>query len=277
MNEKIETSSKINWMHLVNPSHEEIEKIADEYDFHELIVDDLTETGTQDKIDVYDDYLFLVIHFPKFDKVTGRYVHNEFNIVLGKNFIVSTSRFNTSQIAKIKDSFHEDISEAEPDEKYMNSPYYILYKLVDGMYDKVLKSLSSFTKEVMTLEDEMFETNMNPKGILEDLVTKRRNSIFLKSIFMPQGEIIDELHDSTLKFFGGEFDVYFEDLAYKIDKISNQVTNLYQNIGSLADTYNTLTTIETNKTVGVLTIFTAIVGTMTFVTGLYGMNVKLPL
>jgi len=276
MSENLFSLWKTKRIHMVNPSEENIEKLSKQYDFHELIVDDMMESWTHDKIDVYENYIFLVINFPKYDKKRQRYALNEFNIVLWRNFIVSISRYSTSEISTIRQSYKEDVEKAEKDETYMISPYYILYKLVDGMYDKALKSLNKFTKEVMSLEEDMFDHEWVSKGILEEIVTKKRNSIFLKSAFMPQTEIIDELQESTMKFFGGEFDVYFEDLAYKIDKIRNHIMNLYQNIDSLSDTYNTLMTMKTNKIVWVLTIFTAIVWSMTFVTGLYGMNVRLP-
>ncbi|HKL44389.1 MAG TPA: CorA family divalent cation transporter, partial [Candidatus Absconditabacterales bacterium] len=41
-------------------------------------------------------------------------------------------------------------------------------------------------------------------------------------------------------------------------------------------TYNSLMSIKTNSMISILTIFTAIIGIMTFITGLYGMNVSLP-
>jgi magnesium transporter len=72
----------MNRFHASNPSLKELNKIKDMYDLHEIIEDDLYEANTQDKIDVYDDFIFLVLHFPKFNNRTKTYFSNEFNIIL---------------------------------------------------------------------------------------------------------------------------------------------------------------------------------------------------
>lgn len=156
--------------------------------------------------------------------------------------------------------------EGDSEEDYKVSPYYVLYKLLDGMYDKVLKSLVRFNSDITILEEKMFDNDSIPKDLLESLMIKRRNAIFLKHAFSPHSEIITELQKSALKFFKGELDVYFEDMQYKIDKVTSHVSIIYQHTGSLSDTYNTLMNMKTNTVVGVLAIFTAIVGTMTFIT-----------
>jgi magnesium transporter len=79
---KILSIDGMSWMHFYHPSKEEIKEIVDTYDVHELIEDDIAEKTTQDKIDVYDDCIFLVLHFPKYDKKTEKYLSNEFNIIL---------------------------------------------------------------------------------------------------------------------------------------------------------------------------------------------------
>ncbi len=48
-------------------------------------------------------------------------------------------------------------------------------------------------------------------------------------------------------------------------------------VTALADTYNALMNIKTNAMIGVLTIFTAITSVLTLISGIYGMNIDLPL
>jgi len=71
-------------------------------------------------------------------------------------------------------------------------------------------------------------------------------------------------------------DVYFEDLAYKIDKILNTVEIIHEDIESLYDTYNAMVNMRTNTIITVLTTFTALMGIMTLISGIFGMNVPLP-
>jgi magnesium transporter len=58
---------------MVNPHDDEVDEIVKKYDFHEIIEEDLKEENTHDKIDAYDDYVFLVLHFPKFNERKEKY------------------------------------------------------------------------------------------------------------------------------------------------------------------------------------------------------------
>jgi len=80
----------------------------------------------------------------------------------------------------------------------------------------------------------------------------------LKHTFAPHKEILDELQNALPKFYKEDLDVYFEDLVYKFDKITNTIAISFENIASLADTYNSLMNIKTNSMITVLTIFSAI-------------------
>lgn len=56
------------WFHCSNPSDKDINELVERYDLHEIIEEDISEVNTQDKVDVYDDSIFLVLHFPKFNQ-----------------------------------------------------------------------------------------------------------------------------------------------------------------------------------------------------------------
>ncbi len=248
----------------------------DKYDLHELIEEDLMEAATQDKIDVYDQCLFVVLNFPKFNTDRHKYMPNEFNMILWKDYIVTLTKYKSNHIDKIKDEYKQTLEELEKDEKYKISPYYILYRVIDEMYDKVLRGLRTFWRDLTHIEESIFENHKLDKSLLEQIMQKRRNIVMLKHTILPHQEIIDQIQEETTKFYGGELDVYFEDLAYKIDKIMGQIAVQSENIDSLYDVYNAMVSMKTNSIITILTIFTAIIWMMTLITGFYGMNIWLP-
>lgn len=272
--EKILKIGGVTWFHTANPSDKDLEEIKSKYDLHEIIEDDISETNTQDKIDIYDESIFLVLHFPKFDNKTKTYYSNEFNIILWKDFVVSITGYETNHIDKIRKEYFDDLRVG--DDKFKVSPYYLLYVMIDVMYDKVLLVLNKFKKDLHDIESGVFQWTKLNQSLIEKLLIKRRNWIVLKHIMLPQQEILDELNKVILEKYGGELDVYFEDLQYKQDKIMSNIDIENENIQTLSDTYNSLMSIRTNSMISILTIVTAIFGIMTFLTGLYGMNILLP-
>lgn len=183
------------------PSKEYIDELVNTYDLHELIEEDIVSQVAQDKIDVYDNCLFIVLHFPKYQTNLQKYVVNEFSIILGKDFIVSLTRYKTNHIETIKSDYEKEILRMTDDEKFKFSPYYILYMIMDEMYVKILHALRNFTADLRDVEDTVFSTRKLDKSILEQIMIKRRNIVALKHMIMPQREILKQLQQETLKFF----------------------------------------------------------------------------
>lgn len=264
------------WIHLVDPDEKQIDKLVDKYDLHEIIEQDFLDFTTQDKIDTYDDCLFLVMRFPKYNTRTKKHFANQMHAILWKNFIITVTSYVTNNVEKIQNQYREEIAEAEDDEKFKLSPYYILYKIIDAMYDKVLTWMTKFNQDLVKIEDSaMDESSVTPET-LSELLIKKRSAVLMKHIITPHSEILSELQTATMNFYEWDLDVYFEDLQYKTDKILSLVSIAYENTESLFDVSDTLTTIRTNKTISILTIFTVILWILTRISGLYGMNVVLP-
>lgn len=254
----------------------EVSSIVEKYSLHEIVAQDLMEKNTQAKMDVYDDRIFLVVHFPKYNSKNDKYLINEFNIILGKGLLVMLSTYVSTHITTIKNEFAELVANDDTNDAFKISPYYVLYKFFDVMYDKVLLWNKFFTQDIARLEEDLFDTPWLDLKLLESIMIKKRNLVALKHMITPHEEIIQELHTETIKLFKGQFDVYFEDLAYKIDKIESVLSIQSENLDSLYDTYNTMVNMRTNRVITILTVFTALLWILTLVTWFYGMNVPLP-
>lgn len=250
---------RVSWIHFQNPKKSELIEIGEDYDLHEIIIDDILEYGVQDKIDTYDNNIYMVFHFPKYDEKQKRYISNELNVILGKNYIITISSHQTTHLERIREEYIKETQDIEDHEKYKISPYYILFKIIDVMFDKTLRILNKSNKDIVALEEEIFSKNGLSKKLLEDMMIKRRNLVFLKHLFIPQEEIISELQKTIEKFYDGELDLYFEDLQFKLDKIDNNINVLTKNLSSLSEIYNNLMNIRLNGVIGTLTAFTLII------------------
>ena len=268
---------KIKWIHLSKPTHHELEEAIKNLDLHEMVEQDLIEPSAHDKIDVYDDCIFLVIHFPKYNEKLWKYLSNEMNIILGRDFIITITKYPTNNIEKIRQEYEQEIKEEwEEAEEYKISPYYILYKIIDVMYDKILLGLNKFNLDLMEMEKQVFDKSFVDTDLLKKVLIKKRNTVLLKTIISPQEEILVELQKVTANFYEGDLDVYFEDLEYKTSKILGHISIIHENIDSIGEIFNTLTNMMTNKNIGILTVLTVIIWIMTMISGIYGMNIWLP-
>ena len=80
---------QLKWQHITNPSEEDYKYLSEEYQVHPLDIDDCRETNQRPKIDEYDDYYFIILHFPYFDKENKFVRIREVKIFWGKNYIIT--------------------------------------------------------------------------------------------------------------------------------------------------------------------------------------------
>jgi len=61
-------SSGLRWVNIERPGSLERTWLEEHFDFHALDLEDVLSRNQRPKIDVYDDYLFIVLHLPVFDR-----------------------------------------------------------------------------------------------------------------------------------------------------------------------------------------------------------------
>ena len=59
---------KMKWIYLSRPDRRQLEDMVKGLDLHEMVEQDILEPSAHDKIDIYDDCIFLVMHFPKYNE-----------------------------------------------------------------------------------------------------------------------------------------------------------------------------------------------------------------
>src|ERR1044072_5060124 len=73
----------LRWTNIEHPGPQERAWIEEHFDFPALDLEDVLSRNQRPKIDVYDDYLFIVLHFPVFDSSAGRLGAGEPDLLRG--------------------------------------------------------------------------------------------------------------------------------------------------------------------------------------------------
>ncbi len=269
------------WIHLKNSTRSELENIQKEYDFHELIMEDLIELSWENKVEYYedDDAVTILLNFPKYDVKTEKYIHNPFVIVVSHSFVLSIWKYNSRHIDTLAKLAQQKTYLADDN----STPTFdLVYDIIDTMYDKSVKWLNKASQDVLHLQDHIETHKDIDKDLLEDLMGKKINMITLQHIFRPQRQTLHEFKAILKKVLRTDREevedarLYIEDLDAKLDKILDNISLNYESLKSLAETYSSLIDLQTNKTISRLTVVTVGTGFMAVIAWLFGMNVPIP-
>ncbi|MDD2870708.1 MAG: magnesium transporter CorA family protein [Candidatus Gracilibacteria bacterium] len=263
----------ITWIDGYNLEKKEIYNVLKEHDFHELDIEACMEENQRARIDSYEDYFFMVLHFPKYIVKTKTYELNEFNIFLKKDLLITFRNFPGIHIDKIFTKYEkQDFYDGEHTVLYSG---YILYEIIEAMLEKIFNSINNSKKDINLLEKLVFE-KVNYK-LINDIMIKKRNIIFLKHMFLPQVSVMRSTESNINKIFKGEIEEYFEDLEDKVLYINDSLNILEEHITSIEDAFKSIVDMNMNYVMKILTFFSALILPLTLITSFYGMNVDLPM
>lgn len=258
---------KASWLDIVNPSHDTVDELMAKHHFHELDREAIFEDNQTARVDTYEDYLFVVLHFPKYDTRSKRYLTNEFNIFVSKEYLISLRYFASSTIDRIMERYNTLNGDV-----VTHSPGYALYEMIDGMLDKVFRMLERFSRELRTLESDLFSGA--DEALIREIMVKKRNIITLKHMMKPQISALRILELRMNSLFNDTVEVYFENLEDKFQKIFSEIELLQENVESMEATMRSVFDMQTNLTIKYLTIFSAFMLPLTLITSFFGMNIE---
>lgn len=89
--------------------------------------------------------------------------------------------------------------------------------------------------------------------------------------------IIAQLERKDWEFLKGDIDVYWGDISDHIGRIWDGLEDLKEVIEGLGDTINSLTSHSLNDVMKYLAMIAITFGSLEAISGLYGMNITLPL
>jgi magnesium transporter len=267
------TERKLTWFYIEKPTSDEVAFLAQHFCFHPLDLDDIVSRIQRPKIDVYKDYLFIVLHFPVFDKENRITRPSETDIFIGENYVVTVDC--SGDLKPLAKFFQECESTKESRERYLGrSSGFLLYHILDGLVGSCFPILDKVTQNIDDIEDIIL-TQPVP-GTVREISLIRRDLISFRRVIHPQIAVIETLEKGEYPFLKEEEEVYFGDIADHIRKIWGVLEDCKEVIDGLADTSNWLTSHRIQEIMRILTIIMGLLAPPTLIASIYGMNIALP-
>ncbi len=267
------TAGELTWVNIEAPTRLETDYLAQNYTFHPLDLDDCLSRIQRPKIDVYDDYLFLVFHFPVFNPEARVTTASQVSVFIGQGYLITLHKGDLKPLVKLFNQCQTD--EEIKQEHFGQGSGYLLYRVIDRLVDYCLPILNKIGGNIEEVEDNIFSESM--RGTVREISTLRRDVISFRRIIWPLRAVIGSMEPKIRRFTPMDMEVYFGDMTDHVDKIWDALDEYKEIIEGLSDTHDSLATNRTNEVVRVLTAIATILLPLTVVASLYGMNIPLPL
>jgi magnesium transporter len=271
LNMEVVSWEDLTWINIENPTTRETTYLLTHYPFHPLDLDDCLSRIQRPKIDEYKDYLFLVFHFPVFNKEARVTTASQLSVFIGDNYLITLHNGDLKPLVKL---FVDcQLNEDTRAENFAQGTGYLLYRIIDRLVDYCLPILNKVGDNIEKVEEDIFAAEM-PKAIRE-LSELRRDVIAFRRIIWPMRAVIGGLEPKVRRFTKMDMTVYFGDMVDHTNKIWDGLDEYKEIIEGLSDTHDSVATNRTNEVMRMLTIIATILLPITVVASIFGMNIPL--
>jgi magnesium transporter len=272
-------SEGLTWLHLEAPSHEEAQLLAARFGWHPLDVEDVLSRRERPKVDSYTEeesagYLFAVLHFPVYNAAVGRLDAGELDVFLGPDYLVTLPNVELKPVTRLFERCYTN--EEFRRNLFKRGSGRLLYELLDDLYDYCFPILDKIGLKLRQIDEEIDEITPRAKERVRDIHKVKQEIISYRKIVRPQRPTLRQLERQIERFLPEELELYFDDIVDASERIWDNLDNYKEVVEALEDTNESLISHQQNDILYVLTIFSVVMLPLTFITGLFGMNVRFP-
>ncbi len=264
-------SAGLRWINIERPRAIDRAWLEEHFDFHPLDYEDVFSRNQRPKVDEYDDYLFVVLHFPRFDKAVGRLNAAEVDIFIGPDFVITLPNEPLQPLEYLFERCRarEDIRES----LFSKGPGYLLYKIVDDCVDASFPMLAKVGNKLERIEEDIFEGRS--AEIVRDISNVKQEIINFRKIVRPQRAALRDL-ERHKRYVPEDLEIYFDDINDASERVWDMLENFKEVVEGLESTNESVLSHRVNDVLRVLTAFSVIVLPLTLIASTFGMNVAFP-
>ncbi len=262
----------IKWHHILYPSEENLNFLSENFHFHPLDIEDCRSRVQRPKIDVYEDYYFMILHFPYADKANKFVKTKEVKIFWGKDYVITIGKSHWV----VKNLFNEVKDNPEAVFNHLpDSSDLLLYAILEALMKETMSLLTRIDDQLDLINREIF--NIKAEKTIERISVTRKNLILINTIFRPQLRVFQKFESGAIEGFAEDMEEYWGNILDYYQKMWDMIEDYEELIEGFSKTFDSLQANRTNQIMKILTFISTIMLPLSVITGMYGMNVALPM
>jgi magnesium transporter len=239
-----------------------LQDIAEMFQFHRLVLEDIVNVHQRPKVEEYDDRLFLVARATHLD---GALDTEQVSMMLGSRVLLTFQERVGDCLDPVRTRLRKGSGKLRE-----RGPDYLAYTILDAILDANFPILERYGELLEDVEDEtLTKPDHGTAARIHDI---KRDLFLLRRTIWPMREMFGHLLRESNPLIGDPTKVYLRD-CYDHSVQLMDILESYREVASgLMEVYLSSLSHRMNEVMRVLTIIATIFIPLTFIVGLYGMN-----
>jgi magnesium transporter len=212
--------------------------MQEEFDLHELAVEDALHGNQRPKIEEYGDSLFVVMHTVEVDARELRV--GEIDVFVAPNYVLSVRKRTKRGFADVRAR-----CEREP-ELLRHGSGFVLYCLMDAVVDRYFPILDLLETEFEAIEDQIFGGGLARRNI-ESLYALKQRLMVLRHATGPLADGIGKLYGGRVPQVCVGTQEYFRDVYDHLSRINQTIDSLRESVTTAMSVSVSLIQLQENE------------------------------
>lgn len=266
------------WIGLYKPSDAELMSLAEEFDLHELAIEDAMEAHQRPKLERYGETLFVVLRAARYIDSVEEVDFAELHLFVGPGFVITVRHGAAPDLSGVRRRMEDD-----PDLLRLG-PEAVLYAILDSVVDGYVPVVNGVSNDVDEIEVQVF--GRDPK-VSRRIYELSREVLEFQRATRPLSGMLAGLEAGFEKYeTDEELQRYLRDVADHVTEVTERVDGFRQVLAAILAVNSTLVTQQQNEEMKSLTeasfeqneelkkisAWAAILFAPTLVGTIYGMN-----
>ena len=251
------------WIGLRDPDRSQLEYLQQQFNLHELAIEDAIAQHTRPKLETFGDALFMVVYSPI--REHGKLTFVETQLFAGKGYVISARYGDSAPYSTVRQRCEARPLLLEQGEDF------VLYALLSFVIENYRPLLDGIFEELEELEQTVLSRSLS-KADIEHIASLRHDLLRLRRQVAPLAEICRELQQLDFPFIDKPMRPYFRDIAIHVSRLQEDLTGQREMADHAIELGLLLEASRQSLVQRKFAAWAAILAFPTAVAGIYGMN-----
>jgi len=252
------------WVGLYEPSHIELNDIADAFGLHPLAVEDAVVAHQRPKLETYDGSLFLVLKTLWYVDEDDAVETGEINLFIGSDFVITVRH---GRGAPLSDARHTlESQQAILD----HGPSAVVYAVCDVVVDGYTEVVRELQIDVDEVEASVFSTRRTDDS--NRIYVLKRELSEVRRAVLPLREPMRRFANGGVPVIEEGARPFFRDVTDHLTQNADEIDNLDSLLSTAFDAHLARVSLQQNDDMRKISAGVALAAVPTLIAGVYGMN-----
>lgn len=256
------------WADVAEPTADDAEVLRAVFNIHPLAVQDALEALQHPKIETYPGLLYVVMHGINFKPESDEFDTHDTDFFLTREFLVTVhdgKRRSIEQICKL--CLENEIVLRE-------GTVALMHRIVDRMVEHYRPEVDELEERLDQIEEAVIESPSNE--LMRQILAIKRDIAAMRRIVLPQRDVVGRLSRREFDIIDQEISYRFRDVFDQLVRMADDAIIFQERVTGILDAHLASVSNQLASVSKVLAAFAVMLGPLTILTGMYGMNVALP-